>query len=241
MGVPVIGCRCPVCKSEDPHNFRTRTSAIIENGKNALLIDTCTDFRFQALWNDIKRVDSVILTHSHADHIGGLDDLRVFNFRQQRVIPVYGSQETILEVKKRFEYIFTHTQIGGGKPLLDLNVIDGPFSTAGFDVVPIPLVHGEMEVYGFRIGKMAYCTDVSEIPTKSFKMLKDLDVLVIDALRREPHPTHFCLDQALETIMKLNPKKAILTHLTHEFDHAALCAELPAKVSPAFDGMIVKL
>jgi phosphoribosyl 1,2-cyclic phosphate phosphodiesterase len=241
MGVPVIGCDCPVCTSADPRDRRTRTSAFFQEGDRCLLIDTSTDFRFQALQSNLSRVDAVLLTHAHADHISGLDDLRVFNFRQRGFIPVYGTPETIEQIQIRFNYIFQDTQIGGGKPLIELLPIDAPFEAAGFSVTPIPMMHGEMEVLGFRVGNAAYCTDVSRIPDASMALLNGLDVLVIDALRRSEHPTHFSLDQALDIIQKVKPKKAYLTHLTHGYMHAELLEELPKPVEPAYDGLVIEL
>ena len=241
IGVPVIGCDCPVCTSSDPHNFRTRTSATFEHDGRVLLIDASTDFRMQALRHKLERVDAVLLTHAHADHVGGLDDLRGFNFLQREVIPVHAGARTLREVRLRFAYIFEETQVGGGKPMIDLVPIDGPFKAADFHVTPVPLFHGELKILGFRVGRAAYCTDVSEIPEESFPLLEDLDVLVIDALRHKRHPTHFNLEQALEAIERIRPRRAVLTHLTHVFDHAALAAELPDFVEPAYDGLVIEL
>ena len=242
MGVPVISCKCPVCTSQDSRNFRTRTSAVFQKKSGeTLLVDTSPDLRSQLLQNNLQRIDAVLFTHAHADHIAGLDDLRVFNFIQRQIIPVHAHRGTIQEIRKRFSYIFQNTQRGGGKPLIKLKTIRGPFSTAGFDVTPVPLWHGRLRVLGFRIGDLAYCTDVSRIPNDSYKLLKGLKVLVIDALRRNRHPTHFSLDQALDEIKKIKPKRAILTHLTHQFDHRKLKKELPDNVEPAFDGMVVRL
>lgn len=242
MGVPVIACNCPVCKSTDPRNFRTRTSVVFENiTGETLLVDTSPDLRFQALENNLQRVDAVLLTHAHADHIAGLDDLRIFNFIQRQAIAVYANRSTIQQIRKRFSYIFENTQQGGGKPLITLKTITKPFKAAGFKIIPIPLWHGKLKVLGFRIGGLAYCTDVSRIPDQSYKLLKGLKVLVIDALRRSTHPTHFCLSEALEEIEKIAPEHAILTHMTHEFDHVQLEKELPYKVEPAFDGMVIEL
>lgn len=241
IGVPVIGCDCPVCTSEDRRNFRTRTSAVFEENGRSLLVDTSTDLRLQALWFDLDRVDAVVLTHAHADHIGGLDDLRSFNFRQGDDIPVFGNAATIDQVRTRFGYIFETTQIGGGKPMVNLHTVDGPFEAAGFSVQPVWLKHGALDIFGFRVGDAAYCTDVSEIPEASYALLEGLEVLVIDALRYKAHPTHFSLDQALGEIRRIRPRRAVLTHLTHVFDHAELAASLPDAVEPAYDGLVIDL
>lgn len=241
IGVPVVGCRCEVCISDDPKNMRTRASVIIEDKGRTLLIDTSTDLRFQSLWYNVDRVDAVAFTHTHADHTNGIDDLRVFNFRQGGAIPIYGSKETIDEIHRRFSYIFEKTQEGGGKPMIDLEIVDGPFEAAGMKVTPIPLIHGEMKIYGFRVGGIAYCTDVNFIPNESYVLLKDLDVLVLDALRYAPHPTHFSLEQAVDAVFKIKPKRAVLTHLTHTFDYHTLAADLPPGIEPAYDGMVIDL
>ena len=239
-GVPVIGCNCDVCTSADRRNFRTRTSALFVHDGRSLLIDASPDLRLQALWYQIERVDAMLVTHAHSDHIAGLDDLRAFNFRQRQAIPVYASPATLAEIRRRFAYIFEETQEGGGKPMLDLFAIDDSFSVNGFSVIPIPLWHGELEILGFRIGNAAYCTDVSTIPEPSFAQLDGVKVLVIDALRRTPHPTHFSLDEALLAIERIGPDRAVLTHLTHVFDHETLSKELPDGVEPAFDGMVIE-
>ena len=241
LGVPVIGCDCDVCRSADPRNNRTRTSVLIQDQGRTLLIDTSTDFRRQALDADIRRIDAVLYTHDHADHISGLDDLRPFNFRQAEEIPVYGNQATMDNIRRRFSYIFENTQRGGGKPQIIMNNVDGPFVAADFHVTPVPLLHGQLSILGYRIGNFAYCTDVSEIPESSYSLLDGLDVLVIDALRYKPHPTHFSLEEALEAIDRIRPKQAFLTHMTHSFEYTILEGQLPDHIHPAYDGLVIDL
>jgi phosphoribosyl 1,2-cyclic phosphate phosphodiesterase len=240
IGVPVVGCDCAVCTSDDPHNNRTRTSAIFEQGDNRLLVDTSTDLRFQSLAQGVTRIDAVLLTHTHADHIMGLDDLRVFNFRQRASIPIHGDKSALGDVRTRFSYIFEQTQLGGGKPQIELVEVDGPFTAAGMNVTPIPLMHGELPVLGFRVGDIAYLTDLNAIPEESFALLTDLSAVVIDALRPKAHPTHFNLEQALAAIERIGAPRSYLTHLTHSFDHATLSANLPEGVFPAWDGLVIE-
>ncbi len=237
-GVPMIGCRCPVCTSPEPKNKRTRASVTVELSGGTVLIDTSTDLRQQALSCEIERVDAVLYTHAHADHLHGIDELRVYNLRQLKEIPCYASREVAGRIRAYFDYIFDQEESPSFRPFLELVEIDGPFEILGETVVPIPLLHGDLQVLGFRLGDFAYLTDVSEIPEESFELLEDLDLLVLDALRPRPHPTHFGIEQALSVVERLKPGRTALTHLSHLIDHGSTSRELPVGVELAFDGMV---
>ncbi len=240
-GVPVIGCRCRVCSSLDPKNNRTRSSAIIEADKRLILIDTSTDLRHQALSNRIPRIDAVLFTHPHADHIHGIDELRSFNMVQGSAIPCFGSPETIKRVKLLFEYIFVDNEYNGWKPDLTTTAINGPFKACGIDVVPVPVLHGSSEILGFRVGGIAYITDCSSMPAASIELLRGVEVLVLGALRHKPHPSHFTVDEAIDVALKVAPRQTILTHLGHTIDYLTDGARLPRGIELAYDGMCVDI
>jgi len=241
-GVPVIGCECAVCRSTDPRNNRLRPSVMIEHGNKVLLIDTATDLRQQSLRFGIDRVDAVLYTHAHADHVLGLDELRIFNLRQEDVIPCFGSAETLQAIRTMFAYVFGSADGGGPRPRLDLRRVEGPFEVLeGLLATPIPLLHGDLPIYGYRLGRFAYLTDCSHIPEASFALLEGLDVLVLDALRYRPHRTHFSIDQALEAASRIGADRSYFTHLTHEVDHGNLRHPLPPQVELAYDGLAVDL
>ncbi len=235
-GVPMVGCRCPVCSSPNPRDKRTRASISIETAGNYILVDTSTDLRKQAIREQIPRIDAVLFTHSHADHIHGIDDLRGFHFIHQRIIPCYGSSETIATIAGNFSYIFKGLASAGYAPLLEPHVVGGPFELFGCTVEPIPLLHGHMPATGYRVNDMAYLTDCSSIPEPSLERLDGLELLIIDALRYTPHPNHFNIEGALGIVKKVNPKRAVLTHLTHEVAYSD-GGKLPAGVEFAYDGM----
>lgn len=236
-GVPVIGCSCPVCTSEHPRNRRWRPGLKLEAGEQVVLVDTPTDLREQALRFGVPRVDAILFTHSHADHIFGLDDVRIFNFRQRSAIPCYASAETLRALRRTFAYVFEMGQEGGGKPQLELLEISGPFRLLGHDIVPVPVWHGEMEVFGYRIGPFAYVTDCNRIPDDSFALLEGVEVLILDALRYRPHSTHFSVQQAIEAAARIGAGRTILTHLAHEIDYGAPAVPLPAGVEFGYDGL----
>jgi phosphoribosyl 1,2-cyclic phosphate phosphodiesterase len=239
-GIPMIGCDCDVCRSRDPRDRRSRTSALIRTGGQSVLIDTATELRTQALANDVRRVDSVLMTHAHADHTGGFDDLRRFNELQQQHIPVYADPGTAAMLRERYAYTFTDAfPFYGGKPDLILYEIDGPFAVNGVEIVPIPVFHGRLPITGFRIGDLAYVTDAKEIPPASLDLLRDLDVLVLNALRERPHPTHLSISEAVEVIQTVKPRRAFLVHISHEISHAAAQALLPPGIDVAWDGLVV--
>ena len=243
-GVPMIGCDCRVCTSPDPRNQRTRTSAFVQYNNRCVLIDTAPEHRLQAIRNGIQQVDALLFTHTHADHIYGLDDVRRYSQMNGKAVPCYGSPETIDTIRRYFEYAFTDTPPGGGKPQLDMNPIDDrtPLSLFGIDILPIPVYHGETPVLGFRFNGVAYVTDTNRIPPSSFDLLKDLDVLVLDALRPRPHITHFSIYQALEVVDRLRPKEAYFVHMTHHVEHEetnAYLSEMTDNVSLAYDGLTV--
>ncbi|MBI5885447.1 MAG: MBL fold metallo-hydrolase [Deltaproteobacteria bacterium] len=241
-GVPLIGCRCNVCTSTDARNRRTRSSALIEAGGGHILIDTATDLRQQALANGIERIDAVLYTHHHADHIHGIDDLRSFNMVQQgREIACYGNAATVERIRATFNYIFREDVNDGWKPNLTTTVVDGPFELFGERVIPVPLRHGAMSIYGWRVGDMAYLTDCSAIPLESMALLKGLEVLIVGALRDRPHPTHFTIQQAVEAAATIAPKRTILTHMGHNVDYVKDSAALPLGVELAYDGMVVEV
>jgi phosphoribosyl 1,2-cyclic phosphate phosphodiesterase len=240
-GIPMIGCHCAVCTSADPRDRRGRTSAVVRDGPRTYLIDTATELRLQAIAAGLDRIDAVLMTHSHADHTGGFDDLRRFNELQHQHIPVYADKSTAAMLRERFAYAFTDQfPFYGGKPDLILQTIDGPFELFGREVIPIPVQHGRIPVIGFRFGDLAYVTDAKEIPATSLELLRELDVLVLNALRERPHPTHLSLGEAVAIVDELRPRAAYLVHLSHELSHAAATALLPLGIDVAYDGLTVR-
>lgn len=236
-GVPIVGCNCSVCKSDNPRNKRTRCSLFVQlNGVN-LLIDTSPDLRLQALRHNVTFVNAVLYTHSHADHTHGIDDLRTYNFINKMSIPCYGNELTINNLKKNFSYIFDGSYSAGGKPKLILNEISGDFVIDGVKIIPIDIYHADWTIFGYRIGNMAYLTDCSGIPDYSYERLMNLDLLIIDALRTNPHKAHFSVNQAIEEIERIKPQKAVFTHMGHELDYDELNSNLPEYIIPAHDGM----
>jgi phosphoribosyl 1,2-cyclic phosphate phosphodiesterase len=240
-GVPVPTCDCHVCTSEDPRDHRLRPSVQIEWADASILVDTATDLRQQALRYAIRRIDAVLYTHAHADHVLGLDELRLYNWRQRGPIPAYGSPQTIEALRKTFWYVFDDEPVESTKPAIETHLIDGPFTLLGRRIVPVPLFHGSMPILGFRIGRMAYLTDVSRIPEASYSMLEGLDVLVLNALRERPHPTHLTIEQALIEAERIGAKQTFLTHLSHEIHHATHSARLPHGVDLSYDGLSLEV
>lgn len=240
-GVPVLGCRCAVCQSSDPRNNRTRCSALLEWGGYKVLIDTATDFRQQALREQIEQVDAVLFTHAHADHVHGIDDLRTFTLRSGEAIPIYAATGVLSRLEGLFSYIFSDTDAPGYRPRLQGNAIGGPFQLFGQKVTPIPLLHGPGESMGYRVGDLAYIVDCSSIPEASCELLQGLEVMVVDALRFREHESHFNIAQAIEMAEKLQVKRTLLTHLTHDIDYTRHAAGLPAGVEFAYDGLALSL
>jgi phosphoribosyl 1,2-cyclic phosphate phosphodiesterase len=239
-GIPVIGCDCAVCLSADPRDRRSRTSALVRYDGLSLLIDTATELRSQALAHDIRRVDAVLMTHAHADHTGGFDDLRRFNELQQQHIPVYADPTTAAMLRERYAYTFNHLYpFYGGKPDLILHEIDGPFDVIGREVIPIPVLHGRLSITGFRFADLAYVTDAKEIPDSSLELLRDLDILILNALRERSHPTHLSIAEAVEIIETVQPRRAFLVHLSHESSHVEAQRLLPDGIEVAADGLTV--
>jgi len=236
-GVPVIGCDCSVCTSDNPKNQRFRAGLKLEWEGRSLLVDTPTDLRQQALRFGLPRVDGILFTHAHADHIFGLDDVRIFNFRQRQAIPCYGSADTLAALRRTFAYVFEEGQAGGGKPQLDLIEIDGRVELFGREVLPVSVMHGSMPVYGYRIGRFAYVTDCNDIPKESLALLEDLDTLVLGALRYHPHPTHYSIPEAVEMARSIGARQTWFTHLAHEVDHDRPEVDLPASVGFGYDGL----
>jgi len=241
-GVPSLCCDCDVCRSTDPKNKRLRSSILVRNKNNNLLIDTSTDLRQQCLVNNITNINHVLYTHHHADHVHGIDELRSFNFFNNTVIPCYGNNNTIKEIKKNFNYIFNGTtQVGGGLPNLTLHTINGEVFTLGeVCITPLNIIHGKLEILGYKLNNCAYITDCSGIPNETKRQLKNLDILILNALGFDPHPTHFSLNQSLDVVAELKPKRAIFTHINHKFDHTKVMAKLPKGVELAYDGMTIE-
>ncbi|MDP9054897.1 MAG: MBL fold metallo-hydrolase [Acidobacteriota bacterium] len=237
-GVPTIGCTCAVCHSRDPRDNRLRPSILIRFGNRNIIIDTTPDFRAQVLHAGIERLDAIVYTHSHADHILGLDDVRPFNYHQKERIPIYASRATLADIERVFSYVFDNRERKTSIPQLDVNVIDdAPFDVRGLEFQPIPLIHGQDTIHGFRFGNVAYLTDHSEIPESSLVRLGGLDVLFLDALRHKPHPTHSTVERSIETVRRLQPKRTYFTHMCHDLGHEATEALLPPGVFLAYDGL----
>lgn len=235
-GIPVVGCDCKVCRSTDPRNQRTRCSALLSYDCHNILIDTATDLRQQALRENIRHIDAVLYTHSHADHMHGIDDLRGFNLRNTKPIPLYGSPRTLELIRANFSYIFTDIQRSSYLPRLSLQPVEASFYLFGQPVIPIPLEHGDMQAYGYRCGPFAYLTDCNGIPETSLQLLKNLDLLVLDGLRFKPHNTHFNIPQAIQMARKIGARQTLLTHLSHEVDHPQHAPQLPDGIGFAYDG-----
>lgn len=235
-GVPVIGCSCSVCRSGDERNQRTRCSALVSFDDRHILLDTATDLRQQALREGITSIDAVLYTHTHADHVHGIDDLRAFNFHSAGAIPIYGSAESLQVITRNFGYIFDEEAEPGYRPRLCTQQIDGPFQLFGQTVVPVPLRHGSGRALGYRFGSFAYLTDCNHIPAATAPLLEGLDTLVIDALRFRPHDTHFNIAQAIAEAGRLGARRTLLTHLSHEVDYQSHSAGLPPGVEFACDG-----
>jgi phosphoribosyl 1,2-cyclic phosphate phosphodiesterase len=243
-GVPMIGCACDVCTSTNPHDQRTRPSVVIRYGDTQVLIDTTPELRIQAIANRIHRIDAVVFTHAHADHIMGLDDVRRFNYILGGPLDVWADELTHETVGKCFHYAFREPQPDQKvfRPYLIRREISGgrPFAIAGVPWQPVKLLHGSLPVLGFRVGRLAYCTDVSEIPRESYPLLEGLDVLVLDALQKKKHTTHFSLEEAIEQARRIGARRTWFTHIAHGLGHAATNRELPRTMRLAYDGLAVR-
>src|SRR5271170_2373259 len=240
VGVPTVGCHCAVCTSDDPRDNRLRPSIYIQYGGHGVLIDTTPDLRQQALRESIERIDAILFTHSHADHIMGLDDVRPFNFHQGGSIPMYGSPETIENIRSFFRYIFDSRKAESSVPRLQPHVFgEEPIDLFGLTFQPIKLMHGRGTAYGYRFGAAAYLTDHSDIPPESMQQLGGLDVLFLDALRHRPHPTHSTVERSLQSVELLAPRQAFFTHICHDLPHAGTEDRLPPHVRLAYDGLKV--
>jgi phosphoribosyl 1,2-cyclic phosphate phosphodiesterase len=241
MGVPSLGCHCAVCESTDPHDNRTRPSVLLSRGGSNVVIDTTPDFRFQMLRAKIDRLDAVVYTHGHADHILGFDDIRPYNIRQKSALPIYGSAETLAVLRRAFAYAFNGAPTQSTIPQVVQHEIDGPFELLGVPWIPVPAEHGKLVVLGFRVGGFGYLTDFSRLPETSKPLLAGLDDLVLDALRDTPHPMHQTVEQALTVIAELQPRRAWFTHIAHDLSHRAINERLSqmglTNVHAAYDGL----
>jgi len=242
QGVPLIGCTCVVCKSEDPRDQRLRTSIMLENNGKVVVVDTGPDFRQQMLRESVCRLDAVIFTHAHKDHIAGLDDVRPFNHRQQSATQIYATIEVQKAIRREFYYCFDEHRYPGA-PDLALNTIRTEnFEAAGIQFIPLTVMHMNLPVLGFRVGNIAYITDANFIPEDTFSRIGRPDVLVLNALRHTPHPSHFNLTEALEVVRRIKPKRTFFTHISHQLGlHHEISAQLPPTVHLAYDGLAFSL
>jgi phosphoribosyl 1,2-cyclic phosphate phosphodiesterase len=237
MGVPTLACHCAVCDSSDPRDKRTRPSILLAYNGHNVVIDTTPDFRFQAMREKLDRLDAILYTHGHADHVLGLDDIRPYNLKQRGAIPIYSSAETQATLRRQFAYIFDDAPTVSSLPRVEMHTINGPFDLFGLKIVPIPANHGPTSVLGFRFGNAAYLTDFSSVAEKSKELLRGLDNFILDALRYTPHPMHSNVEQSLALINELKPKRAWFTHICHDLGHEQANAKLPEEVQLSYDGL----
>jgi phosphoribosyl 1,2-cyclic phosphate phosphodiesterase len=251
-GVPAIGCDCEICTSTDPKDRRSRPSILLElDGREpsafagavrSILVDTSTDLRTQALDNNLRRVDAILFTHTHADHVFGIDDVRRFNHMQKSAIACYADRGTVASLRRMFSYIFDPPeQKGGGLPQLSLFEIAGRFTLGGAEIVPVPLFHGRLPILGFRVGSFAYLTDCNRIPDASWPLLDGVRTVIIDALRHRSHSTHFSVAEAIDAVHRMRAERAYFTHISHDLGHTATNAQLPAGIELAYDGLVLEI
>ena len=240
-GIPMIACDCAVCRSDHPRNKRTRCSALVSYYNRNVLIDTSLDFRMQMLTHDVRRLDAILFTHPHADHLHGLDDVRRLNTVQGQAIPLYASELTAREIRRQYRYAFSNDFTESSRPYVELHIVSKPFGLFDKTIIPLTVRHGDWQVTAWRIDKFAYVCDASHIDPPEMDHLRGLDCLVIDGLRHTPHPMHFSVEGALEVISELKPRRSWLTHITHELDHEITNASLPPGVELAYDGLRIQL
>lgn len=244
-GVPAIGCQCAVCRSNDPRNKRRRASIYVQAAGHHIIIDTPPDFRDQALTFGVHRVDAVLITHAHADHVFGFDDIRRFNEIQDAVIPVYGSPATMEAMNRSFPYVHQVAQPGLSYPRVDFQTVTAPFMVGAVRIEPLPVEHAGIETYGYRLEAdgqtLGYVPDCHQLNADVVERLRNLDCLILDGLRRKPHPTHFSLDQSVAELKRLGAQRSFITHMTHDLDHITTSQALPAGIEIPFDGLIVEV
>ena len=241
-GTPVIGCECLVCHSSNIRNKRSRCSSIItlDNGSN-ILIDTSPDFKMQAMREKINKIDAVLFTHHHADHCHGIDDLRAYCQKYKQAIPIFANENTMKELKLKFNYAIREESQFWETPVLQANIVNGPFHIEETQIIPLPVIHGRMEILGYRLGNLAYITDVSEIPESTLDLLQGVDILLLDCLRYEPHFSHYGFKQSLEMSEKIKAKRTFFIHMTHDIEYDAVSSDLPDNVYLAYDGLQLNL
>lgn len=243
-GIPVISCNCPVCRSDDPRDKRYRITAHLESETTSILIDVSPDIRQQAIENKLERIDGILMTHAHYDHVSGIDELRIYNFLQQGPITTYGNENTLNDIRTRFPYIFIPTQEGGGKPALDLSPLKSyePIMIGDFKITPLPVIHGKMEIFGYLVDdRLAFITDCSRIPEQTMERLTGLHTIILDAVRIKPHPTHFSFDEAYETIEKCKPERGYFIHMNHDIGHQELEKKYGPLVTIPHDGLRIEI
>jgi phosphoribosyl 1,2-cyclic phosphate phosphodiesterase len=241
-GVPTIACTCTTCTSDDPRDNRLRTSIWIQTGGTSLIVDSSNDFRQQCLRAGVERLDAVVYTHHHFDHIAGFDDIRAFNFVQRRPMRIYGMIETLTQLRRIFDYAFQSGPRENSAPVVEpIEIDDGPFTVGTVTIQPLELYHGSLRVNGYRVGGFAYCTDCNLIPDRTRELLEGVDVLILDALRYTPHPTHFTIEEAVAAARQIGARMTYLTHISHDVRHAEGNAGLPEGIRLAYDGLTIEL